>query len=87
MQNFENTTIVFLKRKSNVENFLNFQKIYQIKKIQIAVSAILRLLIKNIDDSSKTVPVTAFPANPYFRSKSAEHDVTLTSFTADLSAE
>ena len=29
--------------------------------------------------------MTAFPANPYFRSKSAEHDVTLTSFTADLS--
>ena len=28
--------------------------------------------------------VTAFPANPYFRSKSAEHDVTLTPFTADL---
>ena len=29
--------------------------------------------------------MTAFLANPYFHSKSAEHDVTLTSFTADLS--
>ena len=29
--------------------------------------------------------VTSFPANPYFRSKSAEHDVTLTSFAADPS--
>ena len=33
----------------------------------------------------KNERVTAFPANPCFRSKSAEHDVTLTSFTADLS--
>ena len=29
--------------------------------------------------------MTAFSANPYFRSKSTEHDVTLTSFTAILS--
>ena len=29
---------------------------------------------------------TAFPANPYLRSKSEERDVTLMSFTADLSA-
>ena len=35
---------------------------------------------------AEKVPVTAFPANPYFRSKSEEYDVTLTSFTADLSA-
>ena len=27
------------------------------------------------------------PANPYFRSKSAEHDITLSSFMADLSKE
>ena len=33
----------------------------------------------------KNERVTAFLANPYFRSKSAEHDVTLTSFTADMS--
>ena len=31
--------------------------------------------------------MTAFRANPYFRSKSAEHDVIMTSFTADLSKE
>ena len=32
----------------------------------------------------KTAPVAAIPVNPYFRSKSAEHDVTLTSFVAEL---
>ena len=31
--------------------------------------------------------MAAFPVNPHFRSKSAEHDVTLTSFTGDLSKE
>ena len=35
---------------------------------------------KKIDFSFKTAPVTAIPVNPYFRSKSAVHDVTLTSF-------
>ena len=34
--------------------------------------------------SFKTAPVVAIPVNPYFRSKSAEHDVTLTSFVAEL---
>ena len=33
----------------------------------------------------KTERVTAIPANPYFWPKMAEHDVTLTSLTADLS--
>ena len=32
----------------------------------------------------KNQRMTAFPANPYFRPKSAENDVTLTSFTTDL---
>ena len=32
----------------------------------------------------KTAPVAAIPVNSYFRSKSAEHDVTLTSFVAEL---
>ena len=39
---------------------------------------------KTIDRSFKTAPVVAIPVNPYFWSKSAEHDVTLTSLTADL---
>ena len=33
----------------------------------------------------ETVGVVLLPANPFFRSKIAEHDVTLTSFLADLS--
>ena len=32
----------------------------------------------------KTAPMAAILVNPYFRSKSAEHDVTLTSFVAEL---
>ena len=39
---------------------------------------------KTIDCSSKTALVVAIPVNTYFQSKSAEHDVTLTSFVADL---
>ena len=35
--------------------------------------------------SSKTVPDTMVLVDPYFASKSAKHDVTLTSFMADLS--
>ena len=37
-----------------------------------------------IDRSFKTALVAAIPVNPYFQSKSAEHDVTLTSFVAEL---
>ena len=32
----------------------------------------------------KTAPLVAFPVNPFCSSKSAKHDVTLTSLTADL---
>ena len=39
---------------------------------------------KKIDCSFKTAPVAAIPVNPYFWSKSAEHEVTLTSFVAEL---
>ena len=39
---------------------------------------------KTIDRSLKTAPLVTFPVNPYCWSKSAEHDVTLTSLTADL---
>ena len=38
-----------------------------------------------MDRSLTTAPVAAFPVNSNFRSKSVEHDVTLTSFMADLS--
>ena len=37
-----------------------------------------------IDRSFKTTPVAVIPVKPYFLSKSAEHDVTLTSFVAKL---
>ena len=40
-------------------------------------------LYKTIDRSLKTVPLVAFPVNPYCWSKSTEHDVTLTSFMTD----
>ena len=33
----------------------------------------------------KTAPLAVFPMNSYFRSKSVEHDVTLTSFVAERS--
>ena len=38
----------------------------------------------SIDRSFKTAPVAVISVNPYFLSKSAEHDVTLTSFAAKL---
>ena len=39
------------------------------------------LSYKTIDRSLKTAPLVAFPVNSYCWSKSAEHDVTLMSFT------
>ena len=40
---------------------------------------------KETRPSSKTVPETMVPVEPYFASKSAKHYVKLTSFSADLS--
>ena len=38
---------------------------------------------KTIDRNFKTAPVAVIPVNPYFWPNSAEHDVALTSLTAD----
>ena len=58
--------------------------------MEIRDSSCVALLIfrvisyKTIDCSFKTALVAAIPVNPYFQSKSAEHDITLTSFVAEL---
>ena len=66
------------------ENFGNFQKIenprYQFCIPTNSTSFNIRQLIVAL----KLQPVATIPVNPYFRSKSAEHDVTLTSFVAEL---
>ena len=67
-----------LKRKKNWTFFGNFSKFSKFWKSEIAVS------YKSIDRSPKTAPVAAIPVNPFRWSKSANHDVTLTSLTADL---
>ena len=70
---------------------LKFLKVFEIfKNLKIRDSRFVTLLIlrhfmyKTIDRSFKTALVAAIPVNPYFQSKSAEHDVTLTSFVAEL---
>ena len=76
-----------LKKKKNCRKFWKFWGIFKIFKIRdssFVAPLILRHFIKTIDCSFKTSPVAAIPVNPYFRSKSAEHDVTLTSFVAEL---
>ena len=77
----------FWKRKKIVESFGNFRKFSKLSKSEIAVSYphwFYVISYKKIDCSFKTAPVAAIPVNPYFRSKSVEHDVTLTSFVAEL---
>ena len=76
-----------LKKKKNVENFGIFSKFSKFWKSEIAVLQPYWFSVisyKKIDCSFKTALVAAVPVNPYFRSKSAEHDVTLTSFVAKL---
>ena len=76
-----------LKKKKKCWKFWIFLEIFKILKIRdssFVALLILRLSYKKTDCSFKTAPVAAIPVNPYFRSKSAEHDVTLTSFVAKL---
>ena len=42
-------------------------------------------MYKTIERGFTTVPLEVFPVNCSFRLKSAEHDITLTSFVTDLS--
>ena len=61
-----------------------FQK-FQKSAIAVLYSYLFYVMpYKAIDRGLKTAPVAAIPVNPYFLSKSAEHDVTLTSLTADI---
>ena len=50
----------------------------------VALLMLHHIIFKTIDPSFKTAPMGAIPVNPYFWSKSTEHDVTLTSLTADI---
>ena len=66
----------------------NFE-IFKIYKSKLRDSSFVALLIphhviRTLDHILKTTPVAAIPVTLYFRSKSAEHDVTLTSLTANL---
>ena len=62
----------------------SFLKILKIRDNSFIAPLILRYLMPKIGPSSKTVPRRTILAEPYFASKSIEHDVTLTSFLADL---
>ena len=66
-----------------VEIFEMF-KISKIRGGSFVALLMLRHFIYDIDGSFKTAPVALIPVNPYFLSKSAEHDVTVTSFKAEL---
>ena len=65
---------------------LSFKKKLKIQDISFVVPLMLRPLMhaKNMALAQKTAPGTTILAEPYFASKSIEHDVTLTSFPADL---
>ena len=58
-----------------------FFKFLKIRDSSFVAPSILRLIMPKIGPSLKTVPGTTILAEPYFASK---HDVTLTSFPADL---
>ena len=64
--------------------FLKMFKILKIRDSSFIALLILVISYKSIDRSLKTAPVAANPVNPFCWSKSAKHDVTLTSLTADL---
>ena len=52
--------------------------------IQLSTYEFHVISYKSIDRSLKSAPVVAIPVNPFCWSKSAKHDATLTSLTADL---
>ena len=63
-------------------------KICKIRDSSVVALLILRHILivyeyLTIDHSLKTMPLVAFPVNPYCWSKSAEHHVTLTSLMTD----
>ena len=60
-------------------------KISKIRDISFVADSLLSMLFFSIVFIFQNERVTAIPANPYFWPKMAEHDVTLTSLTADLS--
>ena len=74
------------KEKKNAEKFWKFSIFFKISKIRdssFVTLLILRHFInKSIDRDFKTATEAMIPLNPYFWSKSTEHDVTLTSFVA-----
>ena len=63
--------------------FWKFSKTFKILKIRDSIFFWV-ISYQSIDRSLKTAPVAAIPVNPFCLSKSAKHDVTLTSLTADL---
>ena len=81
---FEGENFEKEKKSWKIWKFLGIFKILKIRDSSFVGLLILQHFIKKIDCSFKTAPVAAIPVNPYFRSKSAEHDVTLTSFVAKL---
>ena len=70
--------------RKNFCDVFSFLKILKIRDSSFVAPSILRPLMPKNGPSSKTVPSTTILVEPYFASKSIEHDVTLTSFSADL---
>ena len=74
-------------KEKNVETNWKLLAIFKISKIRDSSFVALLILshsYKTIDQSFKTAPAVVIPVNPYFWSKSAENDVTISSFGAEL---
>ena len=74
-----------VSKRKKVDIFLNFFRYFKFFENQrYSFIALLIIRHKSIDRSLKTAPVAAIPVNLFCWSKSAKHNVTLTSLTADL---
>ena len=76
------------EKENKTLKILELFEIFKISNIRdssfVALLIMRHFIFKSIDRSFKTAPVAVIPVNPYFGSKSVEHDVTLTSFVAEL---
>ena len=78
-----------MKKLLKILEILEIFKTLNIRDSSFAALQFYIISFKSIDRSFKTAPVAVIPVNPYFWSKhdvtlTAEHDVTLTSFVAEL---
>ena len=76
--------IAMLTKQSQLIGMDSVTDIFKYHLLCFATIIEVKVISGHQEKKSFTAPVAAIPVNPYFRSKSEEHDVTLTSFIDEL---